>query len=138
MILDVILALIVLLTLQFNISKRTSIVSPLMVDYMTINQKNESEKLTIYQGIELQICNYAHVEIPSVLDPIVMDAVNSVHSFGLFPRAPRFLLQRIAGSVYEIATFVPLPEISKKMSVACMVICIQSINNDLSFLLGNR
>ena len=40
--------------------------------------------------------------LPSVLDPIVMNAVNSVHSFGLFPRAPRFLPQRIAGSGYEI------------------------------------
>ena len=29
--------------------------------------------------------------------------MNSVHSFGLFPRAPRFLPQRIAGSGYEIA-----------------------------------
>ena len=28
--------------------------------------------------------------------------MNSVHSFGLFPRAPRFLPQRIAGSGYEI------------------------------------
>ena len=40
--------------------------------------------------------------LPSVLDPIVMNAVNSVHSFGLFPRPPRFLPQRIAGSGYEI------------------------------------
>ena len=40
--------------------------------------------------------------LPSVLDPIVMDAGNSVHSFGLFPRAPRFLPQRIAGSGDEI------------------------------------
>ena len=31
-----------------------------------------------------------------------MDSVNSVYSFGLFPRAPRFLLQRIAGSGYGI------------------------------------
>ena len=29
--------------------------------------------------------------------------MNSVHSFGLFPRAPQFLPQRIAGSGYEIA-----------------------------------
>ena len=28
--------------------------------------------------------------------------MNSVHSFGLFPRAPQFLPQRIAGSSYEI------------------------------------
>ena len=29
--------------------------------------------------------------------------MNSVHSFGLFPRAPRFLQQRITSSGYEIA-----------------------------------
>ena len=39
--------------------------------------------------------------MPSVLNPIVMHAVNSVHSFVLFPRAPRFLPQSIAGSGYE-------------------------------------
>ena len=33
-----------------------------------------------------------------------MDAVNSVHSFGLFLRAPQFLSQRIAGSGYENET----------------------------------
>ena len=38
------------------------------------------------------------VRLPSVLDPIVM----KWHSFGLFPKAPRFLPQRIAGSGYEI------------------------------------
>ena len=39
-----------------------------------------------------------------VLDsgPIVMEAENSVHSFGLFPKASRFLLQRISCSGYEI------------------------------------
>ena len=31
----------------------------------------------------LRSLNIPH--LPSVLDPIVMDAVNSVHSFGLFP-----------------------------------------------------
>ena len=32
-----------------------------------------------------------------------MECSDSMHSFGLFPRAPRFLPQRIAGSGYEIA-----------------------------------
>ena len=30
--------------------------------------------------------------------------MNSVHSFGLFPKASRFLPQRIAGSGYEIVS----------------------------------
>ena len=53
------------------------------------------------QGLHRQELNIAR--LPSVLDPIVMDALNSVYSFGLFPRAPRFFPQKIAGSCHEIA-----------------------------------
>ena len=119
MILDVILALIVLLTLQFNISKRTSIVSPLMVDYMTINQKNESEKLTIYQGIELQICNYAHVEIPSVLDPIVMECSEFRAFFWAFSQSPTIPPTEDRGLCLRDCNFCPITR-NQQQNVRCL------------------
>ena len=43
--------------------------------------------------------------------------MNSVHSFGLFPRASRFLPQRIAGSGYEIGACIPSIYLNKVLSV---------------------
>ena len=51
---------------------------------------------------------------------------------------PQIRINLVTQGIDGGVTQQSLPEIGGKMAVVCLLICIQSIHNGLSFLLGNR